>query len=722
MVDLKGDQLRRFLQDLRETEGLSQAELAKRLPFTASRVSRLESGELAMSIEDAKQVAEAIGSEKAKQFATYLGQTWEVLEPISFSHVSLPILREAELALQRLRALEQEPSLKNAFVKQVESCRSALERSARYLERTDHPVAFVGSPGVGKTTAICALGELRDLEAKELNKQMTLQTGSGRTTICEVHIRSGGAYAITTEPCSDDELRHLASDFCDFLREQAGVEKQEPTADSPNLSAEVLRALRNMTGLTVKRVKLPDGKYRQDDPGVELASETKTKEELLIKILSRIDTPRRWRTSVAHSRDSAVDGLEWLSKTFAEINYGKHPEFSLPKRIEVVVPSAILGTTLVDIRLIDTRGVDEPAAPRRDLQGYLDDERAVVVFCTGFKDAPDGAMQAVIERARDTGPKDALTERGMLLVLTQGGEEANVRDSSTGELVTDGDEGREVRREQAAATLRHIGFPDLQMTFLDVTRSDDCASVRERIVEAVLSLRTRAEKQIRHLISTVDRLIANKENEEVRAVFEQATHRLQTWIAKHGEVPKGLQRVQDGLLEEIEGLHASTLRATVNRFGEYYKFDYWHGLGFGARRNAKQRTDKVMTDLGAVIANAIDDDELSHAHDYLRHFNTQVEESYKNFLLAVQSLGETAFQEQLKADRDYWANCQNRWGMGPGYKLDIKAWTGDWFVQEGRFDLHQFVEAEIQAKWASMLSHLNDQLKTAGSVSELSPA
>ena len=109
-----------------------------------------------------------------------------------FNHASLAALWNAEQALQRLHELKDDPELKNAFVKQVESCRSALERSAKFLLSTEHPVAFIGKPNVGKTAGICALTGLRDDSETDFGKQMGLQTGGGRTTTCEARAAPGG--------------------------------------------------------------------------------------------------------------------------------------------------------------------------------------------------------------------------------------------------------------------------------------------------------------------------------------------------------------------------------------------------------------------------------------------------------------------------------------------------------------------------------------------------
>ena len=62
------------------------------------------------------------------------------------------------------------------------------------------------------------------------------------------------------------------------------------------------------------------------------------------------------------------------------------------------MPTRVLGSEDLDVRLIDTRGVDEPSAPRRDLQAYLDDSRCVIVLCSKFGDAPNAATLAVLEQ------------------------------------------------------------------------------------------------------------------------------------------------------------------------------------------------------------------------------------------------------------------------------------------------------------------------------------
>ena len=51
------------------------------------------------------------------------------------------------------------------------------------------------------------------------------------------------------------------------------------------------------------------------------------------------------------------------------MNNGRHPEFTLPRRIEVVVPFPLVSGTDLSIRMIDSKGIDRTAA-RADLEAH----------------------------------------------------------------------------------------------------------------------------------------------------------------------------------------------------------------------------------------------------------------------------------------------------------------------------------------------------------------
>ena len=486
------------IQRLREEAGLSQAQLAGKLSFTSSRLSRVESGEIALDGAEAIEIASAIGSPRAQAYAEYLRHEWSELEAPGFDHPNVDVLWEADQALRRLRELSDDPDLRNAFVRQIRSCRDALREAARFLESVEHPVAFIGSPGVGKTTVICSLApELRDWAADGLDKQTALQTGAGRTTICEVQVRRGGRFSLSIEPCSEPDLRAHVTEFCDYLISRKDQRTGGEQSDGQGMSAEMQRTMRNMTGLTLKKAKGADGKIVTDDPALALAERYPKREDLQIEVMTRLDLPRRRRTSIAYPESTTTPPAKWLSKVFAEVNFGRHPEFSLPRRIDVTIPGDLLSASHLDIRFVDTRGVDEPSAPRRDLQAHLDDNRCVVVLCSKFEDAPSAATQAVIERAVAGGLREALVSRGFLLVLPKGQEEAAVLDDATGEAVNDVEEGRLIRSSQVQdTTLSDLRVRDLPIGYANVHERSECDELRESLLSKILEIRSRMSKRI----------------------------------------------------------------------------------------------------------------------------------------------------------------------------------------------------------------------------------
>lgn len=177
-----------------------------------------------------------------------------------------------------------------------------------------HQIAFFGSPGVGKTTAICALSGMEKQEQNELKRKMVLPTGSGRITICEVVVRSAGEYSVIVDPCSIDEVRQYVADFSDQMIRSSRGAALDVAGETAGVSAEIERALRNMSGLRKKTTRTADGKIKREDPALELVAAYPAKEDLHVQILSRMELPRRAQTSVSMPRHSTIKGLDWLER------------------------------------------------------------------------------------------------------------------------------------------------------------------------------------------------------------------------------------------------------------------------------------------------------------------------------------------------------------------------------------------------------------------------
>src|SRR5262249_52781109 len=152
------------------------------------------------------------------------------------------------------------------FVRQIDLYEKELRRLADFLQTCEHQITFIGSIGVGKSTAICKMAGLLKPEEARLEREIVLDTGAGGTTICQVHVSHGPQYGLRIEPRPESSIRKDVEDFAEYLlylnRGTSNSGRSEgPEDDSPGISKEVERAIRNMSGLVEKKHKDEKGKW-----------------------------------------------------------------------------------------------------------------------------------------------------------------------------------------------------------------------------------------------------------------------------------------------------------------------------------------------------------------------------------------------------------------------------------------------------------------------------
>jgi hypothetical protein len=163
------------------------------------------------------------------------------------------------------------------------------------------------------------------------------------------------------------------------------------------------------------------------DLAKELIAEFPVRRDRVVEVLTRMGLHRRDRRDEWHSPTLTATPLEWMKSTFEQINNGRHPDFSLPARIDLIVPD-LLEIEDLDVRLIDTRGIDQPSG-RADLEALLEDPHTVSILCSGFNDAPSASIQHLLQRARDINNTQINSNAGVL-VLARPGEALAVKDEA----------------------------------------------------------------------------------------------------------------------------------------------------------------------------------------------------------------------------------------------------------------------------------------------------
>jgi transcriptional regulator with XRE-family HTH domain len=698
-------ELSKHLMQIRERAGIKQAELARKLTWSPAVLSRVENGDRQLAPEELQMILEAINTPEAQALISAIQRNWVTIPRPPLDHPDQELLWAAEQVAKELVVLRERPDVRNAFERRLSAYVQEIQRDSGLLLKRDHQVAFIGPIGIGKSTAICRLTGL-EVDGKEGEHRVpVLEAGAGGITICEVHLRTGPSYGLMIEPRSEDEVRADVTDFAEYIHkgdEKLADESQSNETDSQGISKEIERAVRNMSGLRIRRMKSADGKTTRKDEGKELGQKLSSVRELVVEVLARMELHKRDRRDIWYDSSSSKPPLVWLKDTFEEVNNGRHPEFTLPKRIEIVLPETLLGLKDLSIRIIDTKGIDRTAA-RADLEIHLDDPHTIAVLCTGFNNAPAAEPRLLLDRALETGVRTLLTNTA-LLVLPRPNEALAVKDES-GIRVETPEEGYELKSEQVSMALQPLGLQDLAVNFFN-SHQDNPAGLRDFLTERILSSRQGMRARLHEITTNAQALLLNHEQEQTQEVVRHAAVMLHTWTTQNNKLKTLKANVEDSLMAQLSRAYASTIRAAVRREGEWPNLSYSHHLGHGARRIATLTLGKTVEGFSELCKTMAANPEYLEARDLIAQAERVLVVSYDELLRKVQLMGQTSFRDELKIDSIFWSQLDNEWGRGPGYRDRVTEHNSDWFRAEPRQTLENELRTLIEREWQAALTSL----------------
>ena len=697
----------KYLARLREEAGIKQSELAKKITWSGAVLSRVESGERPVSLDELGAILEAIGTENASEFRESAGRVWQVLPKPPFGHSDEQLLWKAEEALRGVSELAQNEHIKHAFGRRLSEYESEIINAARLVLRREHGIAFVGDIGVGKTTAICGVTGLMVQNNKKATPDPVLEVGAGGITVCDVHVVQGPQYGLLVEPRSDDEIRREVREFARFLKspDEPSQEDVGQDLDFNGTTKELERAIRNMSGLTRRRVTNADGSRTVVDPAKELADKSPDIDAMVVEILAKMDLNQRTRRELWHSAAIGKETSVWLAETFREINNGRHREFSIPQRIDIMVPQRVLGEEAFSIRLIDTRGIDG-TAQRADIEAHFSEPHTLVVLCSNFNSAPATSVQQLIERAIQGQLTPEMNVKVSVLVLPKYNEALAVKDDQ-GYTVETKEDGYELKGDQAKMKLSNLA-PDMSISFFDLM-NDGTDELRDTLLELVRKLREKYCKDLEQLIDDANELVTNYEKEQVREIQREAAKRLMVWQRSNQQMTASLDQLTEGFLGVLESIHPSSLRASVRRQGVWYNLDYSHELGFRARSMVAKALRSKTKDFKAVAKNLLDDPDMEDAHGLVREADRIIQSGAEDMRQKVRLWGAGIHAQGMVRDDTLWPKCEDEWGQGPGYRGRVSNHHKGWFdAHLSKYEAD--VQLLLQKEWHRTLTRLADIL------------
>lgn len=691
----------RYLAHIREKAGIKQNELARRVDWSPAFLSRAESGDRPLSDSELHAILDAIGTPEALRLKDTADRVWQKLTRPAMGHPDEQILWRAEHAIRRIDELGESPEVTHLFAKRLDEFRFELIEVAALVAKTEYNIAFIGKIGVGKSTAICRIAGLEVAVGGKV--EPVLEVGGGGTTVCEVRIIQGDGYNLHIEPIDAEEFHREVLEFAHFLTREssAGQEQESGDQDAHGTSTEIVRVIRNMSGLVTRRNRLPDGKRERIDPAQKLAADFPNPDALAGEILAKIGLHRRTRRHLRHPEISGKEPLLWLKETFGQVNKGQHPECALPKRIDIVVPHAILGTDSPSLCLVDTKGIFA-TAERADLESHFGDDATVVVLCSTFNDAPSTEVQQLLKRADDGGFPN-LDKKAAVLVLPRFEEALAVKDDQ-GMPADTVAEGYDMKGEQAETRLASENIPYAGIEFFN-SREDAPEFLISFLSERIEGIRAKHRENLEQVIAGANALVENFAQEQVQEIYQQAARRMVVWLDHNQSIAAPASRLEYPLLNAIDKAYAASVHASVRRQGDWYNLDYSHHLGYGGRALTGSLVRPKLRDFQAITTNLLQDSELEPAYDLVRQAMRILESESDSLLTKSELLGERIYIEYLEPDAAFWNRCEAEWGAGYGYRDRVLAHNRDWFAGDNR-DYQTMLLELVHREWQRIRERL----------------
>lgn len=688
------------LSRLRSDIRVTQAALAAEAGLDQSRVSRIEKGEVSSEAEVEKVLDAliALGSSQARSYKEFNGREWENIPPPSFFNPQRACLEIADEALGNIDAFLADESRPWPLRRQIERHRDTLVKGANYLQKMNHNIAFIGPIGVGKSTGLSFLFDLLvppTLASKPIDRPV-LETGAGGTTICEVHIKRGPEFGISLLPMSENELRELVSDFC-AARWAVLKGEQKEAADNAGVSREHDRAIRNMSKLMRKR-STENGKIVYFDPISDLVASCSSEDEFRTRMLELMKLPERTQRELWYDSATRQHPMEWVMKTFREVNNGRLDDVSLPASIDLIIPEFGRSFGELEITIVDTKGVDDVAV-REDLDLRLKDPRTAVVFCTRFNDAPGLTTRALLQHMQQTYSEPVNTGKVSILALPRS-EEAQAMKDDAGEIAMDDAEGYAFKQMQVENELAAEDLAGVPMVFYNV-QSDEAAPVRDALFNQLSRMRSTVEGRLFDLCAAADDVMKNHEAQALTAAMEEVAEKLLSFLHAHPALPARERHSYVEALTTIRGVrYAATLWAATRRNGEYSGLNIVHNIGVGAAKDARLRSERWFTSLKDYLAVLKKDGGLQLAAKSIEQMERSAATTRTAFLEAVQRAGMEVYREPL-SQSPIWAQCARHWGAGGGFKMRVASDLESWFEQ--RSDLKDKLEEITNTLWDQLV-------------------
>jgi predicted ATPase len=580
--------------------------------------------------------------------------------------------------------------------------RAEIKEKQDFLANKSHPIFFIGKVGIGKSSLIGIASKLLTdptppKDKNTLRQNSVLATGSGRTTVCEVHViksnATGNHVTLKIDPVSQADMQREIRLYAEEAWDRITTNSNTQTDTSSDVQ-EVQRFIRNMTGYadTHENVTI-DGirRRRVIRPFEDEANKFDVPENFVNHMIAAAQLDQRTKTEWVLS-GTDVPNLTPLKDLFDAINQGNEAQALLPQKITIALPDVLPDSnTDLDVELVDTRGLDGSIEARADLQACLRDPRALFVLCSSFNDAPNDSTRAVLDAmASDVRFHSAIARS--ILLLVDADNAMGVNDAGG-----DREYGQMLKLDECMRALGSlklnpaIGIP--QLIAFDVLQ-DDRLRLVQKFDQQLLELRRNEEHALNELVQEASDFIQHIHDEarpkleaEVESAIKIVLGERLSNANDDGSFDAPVSNPMIGIYTAIENSHpASRVYASCRRAGKFRNLDLYAATRSYATRESSAWIISILIPVRIKLAELYEEPRFNIAKDVIQrywraydHAAKEVVNDYANAIgTEIENLLLTAANDVEKTSLRVWQDCCNEWGKGDGFKIKVITHIKNW--------------------------------------------
>ncbi|MFA9394754.1 MAG: hypothetical protein ACERJ1_08570 [Halodesulfovibrio sp.] len=572
-----------------------------------------------------------------------------------------------------------------------------LMTAKEFLANPNFKISFIGDIGCGKTTAICKLLGL------EVNNSPLLATGSGRTTLCEVIFKESTQDYIEILPLSACEAKNLLTEFAQSIDQKAN--KSKGKLQDRIISSELDHFLRNFLTLPPVKGRTKDNKPFKKDPALDLHNELKGNFDLFLEhILAKAALEKRNTCHFHYLPNQHNSYSEWLKSTFSSINFGHMQDAPIPQQIKIHSTNISLSTSSIAYEIIDTKGVDQSIF-RKDLTDYFENDNTLLVLCSEFNSAPGTTISNLLATCNEANILSKVVEKSVLLILDRPNDAISV--STINEKTIEA--GREERWWQVQEEFeQQFGLDSLDICFFNAVEEhgdeifEYLSGKLESIHDAHQKTVADIEQAVHQLANEAKREISKQQRGEIRKV-------LAPWIKQARiQSPNVATAFKDISMEILKtSAHVSSVRASINRQGNWNNFNFYEILALSERKQAASAFRKSHEALQTLLENMLERNDLIQSHQVIGQLLHSIKDRIHNMYSLALEHGRTCYQPNVMQRHPEWTTMQNEWGKGQGYKGRVATQCDNLFSSKANHEkTDKELNKQLAAKWFKLIKKI----------------